>query len=217
MKKLLSLLFVSAAISLAAAPADATLIDRGSGLIYDTDLDITWLADMNYANTTDYDDALYGFDTSGKMKWADAMAWANQLVYGGYNDWRLPTTPYYCNGYNCTNSEMGHLYYSELGGTGGASIFSSSDPDLSLFTNLQGDSYWSGTGDFANSAWYFTLYSPVSGYQNTISPGHYLYAMAVRTGDSTPPQSAPVPEPGTLLLMGSGFAGLALWRRRFGK
>ena len=29
--------------------ANAALIDRGGGLIYDTDLDITWLADANYA------------------------------------------------------------------------------------------------------------------------------------------------------------------------
>jgi hypothetical protein len=25
------------------------------------------------------------------MTWWGAMAWANQLVYQGYDDWRLPT------------------------------------------------------------------------------------------------------------------------------
>jgi hypothetical protein len=32
-----------------------TLIDRGGGLIYDTDLNVTWLADANYAQTSGYD------------------------------------------------------------------------------------------------------------------------------------------------------------------
>ncbi|MBK8753194.1 MAG: PEP-CTERM sorting domain-containing protein [Candidatus Competibacteraceae bacterium] len=26
----------------------------------------------------------------GLMTWSEAMAWADQLVYGGYDDWRLP-------------------------------------------------------------------------------------------------------------------------------
>jgi hypothetical protein len=26
------------------------------------------------------------------MYWPEAVAWADQLVYGGYNDWRLPST-----------------------------------------------------------------------------------------------------------------------------
>ena len=31
--------------------AEATLIDRGGGLIYDTVLDVSWLRDANYAET----------------------------------------------------------------------------------------------------------------------------------------------------------------------
>jgi hypothetical protein len=60
---------------------------------YDTDLDITWLRNAN---------------VNGPMTWADAVAWADGYSFGGYDDWRLPTTadaP--CTGPNCTGSENG--------------------------------------------------------------------------------------------------------------
>jgi hypothetical protein len=33
-----------------------------------------------------------GHDADGRMNWGDAMAWADGLNYGGYDNWRLPTT-----------------------------------------------------------------------------------------------------------------------------
>ncbi|MCB1777149.1 MAG: DUF1566 domain-containing protein, partial [Candidatus Competibacteraceae bacterium] len=90
-----------------------------------------WLQDANYAKTS-------GYDADGQMTWNAAMTWADQLVYGGYDDWRLPTivdtgTPG-CNvansgtdcGYNVqtadtgTNpvtvySELAYMYYVNLG------------------------------------------------------------------------------------------------------
>lgn len=85
--------------------ANATLHDRGGGLIYDDVLDITWLQDANYAQTS-------GYDGDGLMAWGDAVAWADSLVYGGYDDWRLPTTPGTTMEY-INEGEMGHLYYDE--------------------------------------------------------------------------------------------------------
>jgi len=64
--------------------AQATLVDRGNGMIYDDILDVTWLQDANYAKTS-------GYDADGEMNWATANAWAEQLVHKGYNNWRLPT------------------------------------------------------------------------------------------------------------------------------
>jgi len=61
----------------------AELHDRGGGLIYDDVLDITWLQDTNYA-------MISGYDSDGLMNWSGAMNWAAQLVYAGFNDWRLP-------------------------------------------------------------------------------------------------------------------------------
>ncbi len=44
-----------------AGTAQAGLIDRGGGMIYDTTQNITWLADWNYAQTSGWDaDGLIG-------------------------------------------------------------------------------------------------------------------------------------------------------------
>lgn len=51
---------------------NATLYDRGGGLIYDDVLDITWLQDANYGAGSSYDD---GTDTTdGKMTFDNAVA-----------------------------------------------------------------------------------------------------------------------------------------------
>lgn len=70
----------------------ASLVDRGGGLIYDTDLNVTWLQDANYALTSGF--ATSG--TNGKMPWAEAMSWAENLSFYDtvrnvtWTDWRLP-------------------------------------------------------------------------------------------------------------------------------
>ncbi len=77
------------AIALASGMAQAALHDRGGGLVYDDVLDVTWLADANYAKTS-------GYDSDGWMNWLDALEWASNLEYYDsvrgvvYTDWRLP-------------------------------------------------------------------------------------------------------------------------------
>src|SRR3989344_1744726 len=53
---------------------------------YDTALNITWLVDGNYAQTS-------GYDTDGLMLWSAANTWAAGMnPYGsGITGWRLPT------------------------------------------------------------------------------------------------------------------------------
>jgi hypothetical protein len=68
----------------AAESAQAGLILRGNGMVYDTVLGVTWLQDVTYARTA-------GQDADGVFNYANANAWADNLVYGGYDDWRLPT------------------------------------------------------------------------------------------------------------------------------
>lgn len=189
---------------LASGAAQAALIDRGGGLIYDSDLNITWLADANYAQTS-------GFDADGRMTWSAANAWAAGLTYGGYSDWRLPTSDT-CSGFDCTGSELGHLFYQELGGTAGLSILASGDPDLSLFQNTQLGGYWSGTAYAplpAEGAWYFNT---ADGGQRFHHQDSTSYAWAVRPGDVTALQT--VAEPMSLALVGLGLGALAVGCRR---
>lgn len=105
----------------------AALIDMGDGTIYDNDTQLSWLKNAN---------------TNGLMTWSVANTWATNLVFAGFNDWRLPTTlqpDLSCStqsvnsyGNNCTGSEMGHLYYTELGNPAGGPLTNTED-----FTNLQ--------------------------------------------------------------------------------
>lgn len=203
-----------------AAPglAGAALIDRGGGLIYDTDLDITWLADANYAYTSGYDQE---GATDGLMTYAYATAWADQLTYGGFTEWRLPTTlqpdascanqySFGSGGFNCTGSEMGHLFYNELGGTAGngynIEIFH--NDNYSLFTNLTSDVYWSSTtvATIPTYAWQFYF---SGGNQYVQGKGGAIRAMAVHPGDI-----AAVPLPAAGWLAGIAFAAAAARARR---
>ncbi len=110
-----------------AGNAQATLIDRGEGMIYDDVQKITWLKDANYAKTS-------GYDPDGFMTWQSADDWAGTLIYGGYSDWRLPTTSIYCI-FKCTNSELGYMFYMYLGG-GGDSIYLLNNNNFVLFDNI---------------------------------------------------------------------------------
>lgn len=159
------------------------------------------------------------------------MSWAQNLVYGGYDDWRLPSAfnrdgsgP--CWAYSgephCTGSEFGHLYYSELGNSRGVG---NSGP----FINMQNYSYWFSTeatpdqnlreGYADNVAWEFAIHnSEQLAHNNKNNPD--LYAWAVRDGDGAPitpsptPTPTSVPEPSTFLLLGSGLVGFAFLRKR---
>lgn len=198
-----------------AMPTNAALLDRGGGLIYDDGLNITWLADANYAKTS-------GYDSDGRMTWAEAKAWALNLVYGGHDDWRLPSTGLLdttCEiqtgatsfGSNCLGNEMGHLFYAELGGSAGSSVLTSIDPDLGLFTNIRDDvsiNYWFGNDWFGNDKPGFHFYDGTLNYGGDQND---FYAWAVRNGDV-----AAIPEPSTYILMlaGLGMLGVAVRRNR---
>lgn len=189
-------------LSSVALMANAALIDRGGGLIYDTDLNVTWLSDANYSRTS-------GYSVDGILSYTDAVNWVGNLNVGGYDDWRLPSavnqfSSALCTGFNCEESELGHLFYVTLGGTAGNPI-----PQSPFFTNIQTDVYWSLTEE-PFTYWNYLWFDVRNGYQ--AGPSLYqpaFYAWAVRDGDITS-----VSVPAAVWLFGSGLLGLIGAARR---
>ncbi|MBI5659549.1 MAG: DUF1566 domain-containing protein [Nitrosomonadales bacterium] len=228
-KTLLAIALGAGLLSAASAHAALELTLGGQG-VYDTDLNVTWLADANLAASNTF--GVSGIGTGGYMTWYAAQSWIagmNASNYLGFSDWRLPTTlqpDATCSiqaggvsfGYNCTGSEIGHLFYNELGGVAGLSITTTHNANYGLFQNIQSYLYWSGTelGTVTNyalipgndGAWFF---STVTGVQYAYNRNYYLFAMAVRPG-----QVAAVPEPEmvAMLLAGLGLLGFTARRRK---
>jgi hypothetical protein len=162
------------------------LIKNSNNLIYDSDLDITWY----------YDPDLIG------VSWNNAMKWAENLVIGNAADWMLPAA-------SISRSELEHLYCVELGNTG--SGLTNSGP----FSNLQAVNYWTST---LTTTYYTTphafVYSFIYGYQghaDITASSQYFSAIAVHSGNIGATQ---IPEPGILLLLGSGLAGFGMMRKK---
>ncbi len=212
-------------------PAEAALVSvLGGQAVTDTDLNVTWVADANLAATNTFG-LTYGLDlgpnggvtnygpsiiaTSGTMTWGGALKWIdamNAASYLGFSDWRLPTTMFpdlSCSdqaftvsyGTGCTGSEMGHLYYTELGGVAGSSILTTHNANYSLFSNVQYNAYWSGTEYAANTLG--ALSFGADGTQSANYKNLYFDVLAVRSG-----QVAAVPVPATAWLFTTGLLGL---------
>lgn len=122
------------------------LIDRGRGLLYDVERDLTWLQDTNYARTS-------GRSADGQMTWDEAKIWVARLNYRGITGWRLPTArnpdgsgP--CVGENCRESEIGHLVFT---------AFARKSPGLQLLNWQPFSIYWSSTEASATEAFAFKM------------------------------------------------------------
>ena len=201
-------------VTVSTANAALTSILDGKA-VYDSDLNISWLANANAGAGSEFDDGILDYD--GNMSWSNASAWAASLNVEGTTGWRLPTTLHpdaTCfttsdsTGFPCTGSEMGHLFYNELGGTVNNSILSSGDPDLALFSNIQPFRYRSATDSptSTSDAYNFNF---GSGKQSISLKPSKFYAWAVHDGNVSA-----VPVPAAVWLFGSGLLGLVGMARR---
>lgn len=79
-----------------AGSVGAELQERlGGKAYYDTDTDLTWLADANYAKTENYSkiyEPVDGSNGTGRMTWDDAKEWVERLNVDGVTGWRLPNS-----------------------------------------------------------------------------------------------------------------------------
>jgi len=174
--------------------ADAALISIANGeAVYDNAQNMTWLANANLAATQTF--GVSGINKDGSMSWDTAQNWIsamNAAHYLGSGQWTLPTTQLPdtgCSqspkaasfGYGCTGSQMGTLYYYELGGVKGSTIELTHNANFSLFNNFQQYLYWSSTlwTRVPNSAFSFSF---GNGFQGTNVFANDMYVMPVSPG-----------------------------------
>ncbi len=196
---------------------------------FDTVLNVTWLANANYAG--------------GAMTWTEANTWVASLNMGGIGGWRLPrvtdTGAPGCNssyggsdcGYNVQTmdgsqifSEAAVMYYLTLGNlawydTAGIGVIPGSGlVNTGAFVGIQNDAsvyYWlSGGGteprlDRSDHEWVFEF---AGGTQGLADEAVERYVWALHDGDVG---ASVIPVPGTLLLVSLGLLFLAMFRGRF--
>ena len=184
--------------------ANAELLDRGNGMVYDSEQNLTWMQNAN---------------VMGKISVQKATEWVENLEYGGHDDWRLPTTLQYDDPscledtrhidfaifnerhHFCTNGEMENLT-------------STADPYSNpVFYNVQRSRYWTSTpyrdgidpcveGDFCtkdgdngirkNFFWQWDFERSI---KTTLAGGNSRYVWAVRDGDVDDIAPPPPPPP----------------------
>jgi hypothetical protein len=207
----------------------ASLLNRGNGLIYDDELDITWLRDVKYAKTINYvtPEGRRVAETDGKMSWDEANEWVQNLQYANARNWRLPDVKP-INGINFQDhvtfdgstdfgenitskqSELSYMYYVNLGGksvhdTSGRLVGCGkngnclNNPDP--FVNLAGGGeFWTGVEAPVGFAWTFNTMGIQTPHEGK---ENLLYAWAVHPGDV-----ASIPLPSSILFFFTSLLAL---------
>jgi hypothetical protein len=195
---------------------------------FDTALQVTWLADANFAGTTEYVGA--NGQTSGELSWYGATGLASGELYG-LGGWRLPRVQD-TGTLGCTSgepdcgahvdpsvSELAHMYGVTLGNAPSCSdvgCLIDPHPNAGPFNNLQGAGYWTGNShltkpyiDWSDTAWYFNM---GAGEQSFDPKANSNYVWVLHDGDI----GSPVPESSTLTMLSLGlFAiGVGVQRQR---
>ena len=187
-----AIVFASKLLLLVLAPAmvipsatHAALLNRGTDLVYDDVLNVTWTRNANIPGNFD-------------LSWDEANSWAANLDFAGFDDWRLPRGVIACDVVSeeaCRVDEFGYMFYYNLGG------FLGSDKTGDQIANggelLSGiqSVYWFETEVDTSTAWGFRFNdgNPLSIPKINIE----ISTWVVREGDV-----GTVSEPGTWMLIG---------------
>lgn len=208
----LAALSLAALLCAAPPPAEAALVDRGGGLVYDSSTNLTWLAAP----------ALL----PGPMNWLDAATFASDFVHAGVANWLLPDAPFFDSGcaagvgMGCVDSDMGRLFHQQLGGQAGESVFDSTGDSaaeiaaVALMSALADAWFWSWqiADDGANSAFAFHF---GTGNQAILNTALNARVLLVHAGDIGADFVSPgqVDAPPTLPLVLGALAAAFLVRR----
>ena len=128
---------------------------------------------------------LQNWNVDGRHQWNTQRAWAENLVFGGSSAWVLPSIDQY---------QALFTAYGDLS-------------QVTAFTNVQLDSYWSSTESSFGDPW---IFYPVQGSRTYDFQSNEYFAVAVRPGDAP----TVVPEPRTLALALAALGATAAARRR---
>jgi len=186
---------LAAGLLLGAGAVQAALSEPVDGMVYDDVLDLCWLQDAS---------------ASGERSWDAAVAWAENLEFGGHDDWRLAqmssTSPTQsiteCVGTDepaCRTSgnELGYMFWHN----------DITTVNQGPFTNIP-SLIWSGTGFSTTFAWFLNA---DDGSQVIDGKRSSFVGWAVRPGqcrDAPAPVAAqPVP---AVSALGLGLLGLLL-------
>jgi hypothetical protein len=197
---------------------------------------VTWLADADLAKTRKFgaqctnpdgtkcinkDGSMTNTTAQGIGGWIDGMNHHKGVGWLHQKNWQLPPDPVPvdptvnpCGGFDCADSPLGHLYYTQLGLSStvptphGTPVVQAPDINVGPFNNIQPYLYWSscepvggqspclgvdGSGNpvpAPNFGWSFSF---GNGFQGTDLVENDLYVMVyypetpAQTADTTPP------------------------------
>ena len=199
--------------------ADIDGVGTGYNLIYDTGSVADGLSSFVWLDYThNYG---HGADSQyDQISWASGLNALGSVTYHlnsgismdwGGSSWRLPSTVDADSSiaHNVTSSELGHLFYTDLGLTFNTAVNAGNQGP---FVNIQPQSpgwYWSGTG-YSASPTYGWAFGTVNGDQGIGPNGLQFSAIAVRSGALV----STVPEPSTYLLLGISLCVVGYARRK---
>ncbi len=199
--------------------AQASLINRGNGLIYDSIQDLTWIQDplasidiaKHRSQGGSGSSLIVTLQENGNTNFGDRAVISNLkgLNYLGFNDWRraktVGNTPAETTG-TIVNGELANLFR---------------DNDTSIFTGVTNKKFWAGNQQFADPAHGVFSNNGVLQFDtgrmaqimvNRQLSQDYGYVWAVRDGDVSP-----VPLTPALFLFVSALMPFFLLGSRFRK